>query len=65
MSGPRAIHPFNDESAAQLLAVVAVEAARGQLDRYANITDDPAPGSVEAADLLDAARDLLTEEAVP
>lgn len=36
-----------------------VASARGRLTSYANETDTPAPGAVEAADLLDAARDAL------
>ena len=42
--------------AARFLALSAMDAAQAQLDRYALVTDDPAPGVVEAADLLDAAR---------
>ena len=36
-----------------------VSCASERLARYANETDAPAPGAVEAADLLDAARDAL------
>lgn len=36
-----------------------VSSARSRLHQYANGTDAAAPGSVEAADLLDAARDAL------
>lgn len=45
------------EGAALVLALIALDAARDQLDRYARLTDEPQPGAVEAADLLDAARD--------
>lgn len=45
-----------DEASALFLALAATDAARAQLDRYALATDDPEPGVVEAADLLDAAR---------
>ena len=45
--------------AALLLAQIATDAARTQLDRYALATDWPALGIVEAADLLDAARAAL------
>lgn len=45
--------------AALLLAQVATDAARSQLDRYALESDTPALGVVEAADLLDAARAAL------
>ena len=36
-----------------------VSSARKRLHHYANGSDEPAPGSVEAADHLDAARDAL------
>lgn len=36
-----------------------VSSARNRLHHYANDTDEPAPGFVEAADLLDAACDAL------
>ena len=36
-----------------------VSSARSRLHHYANGTDEPAPGAVEAADLLDAACDAL------
>lgn len=45
-------------------ALAAIDAARDHLSRYALATDWPAVGAVEAADLLDAARDLLAEGAV-
>lgn len=41
------------------LALFAVELGRDQLARHAFATDDPEPGMVEAADLLDAAADYL------
>lgn len=40
-------------------ALIAIEVARLLLAVYAQMTDDPAPGSVEAADLIDAAREWL------
>jgi hypothetical protein len=43
------------------LASVAMDAAREQLDRYALGTDEPAWGAVDAADLLDAARDAMAQ----
>lgn len=43
------------------LAVVAIDIARDQLARYALQTDSPAFGVVDAADLLDGARDALTQ----
>ena len=48
------------EAAALILALTATDAARGQLSRYAGMTDAPAWGTVEAADLLDAARVMLS-----
>ena len=52
-----------DTSAALLLALTAVYAARLQLDRYANATDSPDWRIIDAADLLDAAHDKLAEAA--
>lgn len=46
-------------ASARILALSAVHAARGQLDRYAQATDDPAPAIVDAADLLDATAHCL------
>lgn len=43
------------------LAVVAMDAALEQLDRYAMATDEPAWGVVDAADMLDAARDAMAQ----
>lgn len=40
-------------------ALLAVLSALTELNSYADSTDDPAPGAVEAADLLDAARVVL------
>lgn len=42
-------------------ALVATEDACAGLQCYGFLTDAPAPGVVEAADLLDAARVLLAE----
>jgi len=50
---------------ARTLALIATDAACAQLARYAVVTDTPAWGAVEAADLLEAARDLLAEGAAP
>ena len=41
---------------ARIRVLIALDASREQLDRYALATDQPEPGIVEAADLLDAAR---------
>lgn len=46
-------------AAARLLALTAMDAARKHLNRCALATDDPEPGIVDAADLLDAARAAL------
>lgn len=43
------------------LALAAMDGARLQLDRYAFATDTPAWQAVDAADALDAARDLLAQ----
>ena len=40
-------------------ALADIDRARDRLHRYADATDNPAPGAIEAADLLDAARDAL------
>lgn len=55
-SGPCRVKHSDQTAAALLLAQVATDAARAQLDRYALETDTPAHGVVEASDLLDAAR---------
>jgi hypothetical protein len=52
-----------DASAALLLALTAVQAARVKLDRIATATDAPAWQVVEAADLLDLAHDKLAAAA--
>lgn len=53
------------EAAALFLALSATDAARGQLDRLAVTTADPLPGIIEAADLLDAARELMAQGVTP
>lgn len=53
-----------DNAAAICLALVSVDAAREQLDRYALATDAPAWGVIEAADSLDIARTSLAEAMV-
>lgn len=40
-------------------ALADIDRACDRLHRYADATDNPAPGAIEAADLLDAARDAL------
>ena len=47
------------------LAVVAMDAAREQLTRYALASDEPALGVVDAADLLDAARAAMAQAVKP
>lgn len=49
------------EGDALILALSATDEARAYLQRYGGLTDTPAPGTVEAADLLDAARLVLAE----
>src|SRR3546814_8584639 len=51
----KALGPFGAQdnpqaASARILALTAVHGARGQLDRYALVTDTPARGVVEAAD---------------
>lgn len=53
------------EEAAALLALIATDAARGQLSRYAGMTDAPDSEAVGAADLLDAARVILARVVTP
>lgn len=48
-------------TAAWFLALIALDAAREQLDRYAHATDEPAWQAIDAADLLDAARAALAK----
>lgn len=55
----RAAQHSPQEAQALFLARVAMDAAQAQLEAYALATNDPRPGSVEAADLLDAARAAL------
>lgn len=57
--GPCGAQDTPQAASARILALSATNAARGQLDRYAQATDTPAPGVVEAADLLDAAAHCL------
>lgn len=47
------------EAGALFLARVALDAALAQLDAYALLTDAPRAGTIEAADLLEAARAAL------
>lgn len=54
-----------NEAAALILALTATDAARDLLHRYAGMTDEPNPGTVEAADLLDAARAALAQGGTP
>src|SRR3546814_16448627 len=58
--GPCGAQDNPQAAAARILALTAVHGARGQLDRYALVTDTPARGVVEAADLLDAVAECLT-----
>lgn len=53
------------QATALVRAMAATDAARAQLARYALVTDAPARGVVEAADLLDAARAMLAEGSTP
>lgn len=53
------------EREALRLALTDTDSARGKLRGLAVLTDDPPPGTVEAADLLDAARVLLAQAVAP
>lgn len=53
------------QATALMLALFATDAACAQLDRYALATDAPAWTAVEAANLLDAARAMLTRSVTP
>jgi hypothetical protein len=44
------------------LTLSATSAVRRHLDRYSLATDDPAPGVIDAADLIDAAMVALCTE---
>lgn len=61
--GPCEVQDNAQATAVHDMARVAVGAAQAQLDAYALATDDPLPGIVEAADLLDAAADYLAHVA--
>jgi len=50
-----------ENSAALLLALASLDAAREQLDRFAMATDEPPWTVVNAADNVDAARAHLSE----
>lgn len=50
---------------ALILALSATDEAHAHLQRYGGLTDAPALGAVEAADLLDAARVLLWQAVAP
>ena len=50
------------EVTALFLARVALDAAREQFDRYALQTDEPEPGMVDAADLIDAAHAIMLRQ---
>src|SRR3546814_4195116 len=58
--GPCGAQDNPQAASARILALTAVHGARGQLDRYALVTDTPARGVVEAADLPDAVAECLT-----
>ena len=63
--GPCEVKDTPEGRTARILALTATDAACAHLARYALVTDWPALGAVEAADLLEAARDLLAEGAAP
>ena len=47
------------EAVALVFARAGIYSVQQWLGRYSLLTDDPAPGTVEAADLIDAAADAL------
>ena len=53
------------EAVALLFARVAVHSAQAWLRCYADMTADPAPGTVEAADYLDEAADAIRPQVRP
>ena len=53
------------EAVALLLARAAIHSAQCWLGRYADMTADPAPGTVEAADCLDEAANAIRPEVRP
>jgi hypothetical protein len=61
--GPCNAEHSPQEAQALFLAVSAIDAAGEQLERYGLATNDPAPGTVDAADLLDAAAHCLMSSA--
>lgn len=54
--------PCESKHSSLVLALSAIDVARQQLDSYALATDDPAPGVIDAADLIDAAMQALSAE---
>ena len=57
--GPCEVEHSLQEAPARVRALSAIHAAREHLAQYAQATDSPALGMVEAADLLDAAAQYL------
>lgn len=58
----KTLGPCDAQHSPLVLALSAMDAARQQLDRYALATDAPAPGVIDAADLIDAAMLALSGE---
>ena len=63
--GPCEVKDTPEGRTARILAFTATDAARAQLASYAWMTDSPALGVVEAADLLDPASAMLAEGSRP
>src|SRR3546814_11194044 len=61
--GPCGAQDKPQAASARILALTAVNGARGQLDRYALVTDTPARGVVDDGDLLDEVGEWLTRVA--
>src|SRR3546814_7227912 len=58
--GPCGAQDNPQAASARILSLTAVHSARGQLDRYALVTDTPARGGVEADEPWDAVAECRT-----
>lgn len=63
--GPCGCDDTPTESDALFLLVQAICTARAAAKCYALVTDRPQPGTVEAADYLDAAADAIAQAVTP
>lgn len=58
-------HDTPSEAVALLFTRAGIYSVQQWLGRYSLLTDDPAPGTVEAADFIDAAADALRAKVKP